>query len=357
MELHALGWNAGWKAALSQLDPVGRLVAGRVAREDRGSYVVYCERRAVRAGVSGGLRHRADARTDFPVVGDWVGLHAGGSADAARIEFILPRHSLIARKASGDSAAPQPIAANVDWLLICCGLDGDFNLRRIERYLTMAWACGVRPLVLLTKADQCDDAEARRQQVADLTPGLPVAVLSALSGQGVRELHDQLRGATATLVGSSGVGKSTLINTLLGGALLKTAAVRSHDQRGRHTTTFRQMFLLPRGGLIIDTPGMRELQAWAGEGDVDQSFNDIDKLAAGCRFRDCTHHGEPGCRVQAALQDGELEAGRWESYCKQLREARYLETREDPAALAAQRRKWKVIHKSARDWMRRKYDP
>ncbi|MFO0839541.1 MAG: ribosome small subunit-dependent GTPase A [Phycisphaerae bacterium] len=375
MNLEQMGWNT---ARAASFEPFARrnLVAARVARQDRDSYVIYAAGRAHRASVRGSLRHRAASANDLPVVGDWVAVHLEENRRTAVVEAVLDRSSTIARKSAGEAISPQPIAANVDRLLICCGLDGDFNLRRIERYLSVAFGCGVTPMVLLTKADLCGDLEGRVREVSFIAIGVPIVTLSLLDGArtddaqsgnntdgefaGARAGIEAVRsaiaaGETAALLGSSGVGKSTLINRLLGRDELRTGAVRAHDSRGRHTTTHRQLLLLPSGGVVIDTPGMRELQFWGAATDVESAFADIGELAEACRFRDCRHENEPGCAVLAAVHGGELDAERLSSFHKQRRELDYFDRRENPAAAAEHKARWKAIHKAGRQWMRRKY--
>lgn len=355
MNLETLGWTEALAASFAPLAAQG-LSPARVAREDRESYVVYTAGRAVRARVAGALRHRANSRIDFPAVGDWVGLamdaRAGGQAI---VHAVVPRRSMLLRRAAGN-IGEQLLAANVDTLFICTGLDHDYNLRRIERYLAFAYSGGVAPVVVLTKADLCTDLEERRIEVEAVAAGAPVVCLSTVAPRGLDEVRRLAPpGTTAALVGSSGVGKSSLINALLGRQALATRAVRQHDSRGRHTTTHRQMLLIPEGGLLIDTPGMRELALLADADDVDAGFDDIEALAADCRFRDCTHTGEPGCAVRAAVARGDLDPSRLESRSKLLRELAYLDRRDDPVAAAEERRRWKVIHKSAQEWMKQKY--
>jgi len=355
MNIETLGWNPRIEGEYSAHATPGTQPA-RVARQDRESYVIYGAGGARRAVVAGALRQRAAGAADFPVVGDWVAARSGEGDGRAVIQFILPRRTLIARKAAGRGADAQPLAANVDSVLICCGADRDFNLRRVERYLSLALASGAAPVILLTKADACDDLPAKLEALEEIAVGAPVLAVSALDGRGIAELRAAVRpGKSAVLLGSSGVGKSTLINALLAREEMQTGAVRAHDGRGRHTTTHRQMLLIPGGGLLIDTPGMRELQLPADGADVGAAFDDITQLAAACRFRDCTHASEPGCAVLAAVESGALDAGRLESYRKQNAELAYLESRGDPAAAAAQRAKWRAIHKAARKWMRDKY--
>lgn len=355
MNLETLGWTEALAASFAPLATQG-FSAARVAREDRESYIVYTGGRALRARVAGALRHRAGSRVDFPAVGDWVGLAADGGADgSAVIHAVLPRRSMLLRRAAGN-AGEQLLAANVDTLFICTGLDHDYNLRRIERYLAFAYSGGVAPVVVLTKADLCTNLDERQTEVEAVAAGAPVVFLSTVAPRGLDDIRRLAPpGTTATLVGSSGVGKSSLINALLERPELATAAVRRHDSRGRHTTTHRQMLLIPGGGLLIDTPGMRELALLADADDVDAGFDDIEALAANCRFRDCTHTREPGCAVRAAVARGALDPARLESRAKLLRELAYLDRRDDPIAAAEERRRWKIIHKSAQEWMRQKY--
>ncbi len=356
MNLHQLGWSDSLQRSFDALGDA-TLTPGRVAREDKGGYVIYGHDRAWRGTLSGAFRHAALTPDDLPAVGDWLALRPRTGADAAVIQALLPRTSCVRRTAAGGGTRAQVIAANVDYLVICTGLDRDFNPRRVERYLTLAYAAGTSPLVLLTKADACDCVEACVARMQAAAPGAPVIAISAVTGDGCAALRASLpAGVTAALVGSSGVGKSTLINALLGEERMATRAVRAHDGRGRHTTTHRQLLPLPGGGVLIDTPGMRELALSADDDALAATFSDIDGLAAACRFRDCTHAGEPGCAVLLAVRDGALEADRLESWRKQGRELRWLETRDDPRAVAAEKARWKSLHKAARKWMKEKYD-
>lgn len=355
MSLYQLGWNDDLQLEFNKLAENGALPA-RVAREDRESYLLLSNGGALRASVSGAFRYRAITRADFPAVGDWVVAHARPEESAATIHALIPRQSVISRLAAGTRAQEQILAANVDVLLICCGLDRDFNLRRIERYLTVARAGGVKPLVALTKADACADVPARISECRAVAGDAQVLAVSSVDDRGLPEIRARLTaGVTAALVGSSGVGKSSLVNVLLGEERLATGAVRLGDGRGRHTTTYRQMLTLADGGVLIDTPGMRELQVLADEEHLEASFGDIESLTARCRFADCAHESEPGCAVRAAIDSGALDPQRLASFRKLQRELRHMETRDDLAAQAADKARWKSIHKAAQKWHRQKY--
>lgn len=340
----------GRLAALAE-EQGGSAAVGRVLLQERGFYRVVSEAGEQMAEVSGRLRHGAKGAADFPAVGDFVWLEGGAAQGNAVIQGILPRRSVFVRRAAGSGCAEQVVAANIDTVFICMALNGDFNLRRLERYLAVAWDSGAVPVVVLTKADLCGDMARRLGEVRKAAAGAEVLTVSAVEPDGWRALLPYIgRGRTVALAGSSGVGKSTLINRLLGEERLVTGGLRS-DDRGRHTTTRRELFLLETGGMVIDTPGMRELGLWAVDSGVEQSFADIEALAAQCRFRNCSHTGEPGCAVRAALASGELSGERLQSYQKLCAESRYAGNTED--YLAEKKEKFKQIAKINRSARRK----
>ena len=343
--LRYLGWGPFEESFGPHAD--SGLIPGRVSVEHKGSYAVLTARAEIRAQISGRLRYDAVSRADLPAVGDWVALEQT-SASEGMIHVVLERRSKFVRNVAGERVEEQVVAANVDVAFLLAPIDAPVNLRRLERYVTMAWGGGTDPVIVLTKADLCEDVEAAVAAVGGVAIGLPIHPVDALTGAGVEPLRTYLdRHRTAAVLGSSGVGKSTLVNALLGTERQATRDVR-WDHKGRHTTTRRELIALPGGGLLIDTPGMREIQLWeAGEGLTD-AFEDIAELAAGCRFGDCNHESEPGCAVRAALHRGDLERGRWESYLKLQRELRYLETKRDARARSERKRRHRQLSKSVR---------
>lgn len=325
MQLDELGFDPFFKQQLTE----GDATVARIAAEHRGGYEAWSEVGAGPAQLSGRLaRDLGDEAT--PGVGDWVVLSSPPGPDTvAPIVRVLDRRTVFLRGAAGRSSQGQIVAANVDTVFVVCGLDGDYNLHRIERYLARVWASGAQPVVVLNKADLAPDVEARVAEVEGACMGVPVVATSALQSQGLDVVNARLgKGTTSAFVGSSGAGKSTLINRLAGEDLMATSEVRERDSRGRHTTTHRQLVLLPQGGLLLDTPGMRELQLPDEEG-LDQVFEEIYELAAHCRFRDCTHATEPGCAVQEAVADGELDVDRLEHFQRLQAEAQANELRQD----------------------------
>ncbi|UFJ40574.1 ribosome small subunit-dependent GTPase A [Brevibacillus humidisoli] len=343
MELRTLGWSHFFQQAFAPYQEQG-FVPGRVALEHQHLYRVYSEYGELLAEIAGKIRHMASGREDYPAVGDWVVLRARPEEQRATIQAILPRISKFSRKAAGRTLEEQIVAANVDTVFLVNALNHDFNLRRMERYLILAWESGANPVIVLSKADLCAEREQRLQEVNSIAFGVPVHLVSSVSGEGINELFAYAQeGQTVALLGSSGAGKSTLVNRLYGEEIQEVQEVRQKDDRGRHTTTHREMILLPGGGLLIDTPGMRELQLWDADEGFGDAFEDIEALAAECYFRDCSHHSEPRCAVNAAIEDGRLERSRLDSYRKLQRELAYLARKDDRKAQAAEREKWKKV--------------
>jgi ribosome biogenesis GTPase len=347
VNLESLGADAHVHRAFQSFSAQGMILA-RVAVSHRDQYRLLTQAGEVAGEPAGALWYRSADAASMPVVGDWVAARIVGPAQAI-VEAVLPRRSCFERRNPGKREDRQAIAANIDLVFLVCGLDGDFNLRRLERYLTLASESGVASVVVLNKADVCGDASAQQREAAAVSGANPVVALSALTDAGIEPLHAFLGpGRTVALLGSSGVGKSTIVNRLLGNEQFLTGAVRESDSRGRHTTTHRELAPLPAGGALIDTPGMRELQLWAGQGSVDEVFDEIATLAAQCRFGDCTHKLEPGCAVQLALINGAISKPRWESYRKLQGEARRHEALADAQIAQEQKRKLKQQMKAIR---------
>ena len=348
MTLEDLGWTARFAEAFAPHAGEG-VEPARVSLEHTHIYRVITPEAERLARVAGRLRHGASQRADFPAVGDWVVLEAGVAGSDARIRAVLPRATHFSRRAAGNPTEEQVVAANIDVVFLVSGLDHDFNPRRIERYLVTAWDSGAAPVIVLNKADLVGDPAAFVAQVEALAPGVPVIAVSAKRPETLETVRQHLgKGRTAALLGSSGVGKSSIANALIGEAILRTHEVRESDSRGRHTTTGRQLVMLPGGGILIDTPGMRELQLWESTETVAGAFSDIDALAAGCRFRDCRHATEPGCAVAAAAAAGTLPAARLESFRKLQGEQAHLAAQQDERARIEQKRAGKVGAKALR---------
>ncbi|HEX5072554.1 MAG TPA: ribosome small subunit-dependent GTPase A [Gemmatimonadaceae bacterium] len=359
--LASLGWDADWAAAFRAAGEVpGRpsgnvAVPGRVVAEHRERYSVSTADGEVSAVLAGRLRHDLGSREDLPAVGDWVGISRESGEGTAVVRFVVPRRSAFVRKSAGTVTEAQIVAANVDVALIATALPGDLSSRRLERYLTLAWESGTTPVVVLTKSDLSNDVRGAMSQAALAAPGVEIIAVSAVSGEGMDSLSRWLEpGATAVLLGSSGVGKSTLVNRLLGTNQLRTATVRSTG-KGRHTTTHRELVRLSNGALLIDTPGMRELQLWSADAGLGPTFADIEVFAARCRFRDCVHGHEPGCAVRDAVASGELASERLEHWHRLRRELAFLARKQDERANAEYRARIRGLMRGVRDHQRRKY--
>jgi ribosome biogenesis GTPase len=353
MSLHSLGWSDRLQHELQRARnerPESRLFPARVLIEHRGAFQVESDSGHCWAELTGKLRHEAVDKLALPTVGDWVLLGDGG-----RIEAVLPRTSAFVRKAAGPRSEPQIVAANIDHVFVVTSANADFNPRRIERYLAAIAASGAAPVLVINKADLCTDAGALVESLGSLAAGLPVANVSALERRGREQLDPYLLpGSTVALVGSSGVGKSTLVNWLLDSDAVETGAIREHDARGRHTTTRRELLAIAGGAALIDTPGMRELALWADDAESPGPFADIEALATQCRFLDCQHSGQPGCAIQAALERGELEAERLLHYAKLERE---LAWQRDRGGLASRQAVKQMGRARARALRQRKRDP
>ncbi len=322
-----LGWNIFFETQFQLFKEQG-LSAGRVLKEVRHLYTVHTREGILEGEVSGRFQFKATDKSDYPTVGDWVALRSLDTC--CIIENVLPRKSAFSRKGAGNVTREQVVAANIDHLCIVCGLDGgrNFNLRGIERYIAMTVEGGAAPVIILNKVDLCADREDILLQTKSISGDIPIHIVSALSGEGIEGLSVAFdAGSTIAFAGHSGVGKSSLINTLLNRETIKTGEVRESDLRGRHTTTHKELFFLEGGAMVIDTPGMRELQLWGNEESLEETFSDIHEAAKRCRYADCSHQNEPGCAVQQMLTDGSLDMGRYENYLDMRAELRFLESK------------------------------
>lgn len=348
--LETLGWREYFQKALEEAGQRDALVA-RVVEEWPGKYVLRGESGDWDGIPSGRLKNQAVSKAQLPCVGDWVWCSRPqtgvGGGQLSRVEGVLPRRTVIKRMIPGGDE--QVLASNVDFVFIVTSLNQDFNLRRLERYLSIAWESGASPVIVLNKADLCDDAEARVQEARTIAGETAVLVTSALAGEGLDPMCGALGpGVTGVFLGSSGVGKSTLVNQLRGEAVQATAEIREDDSKGRHTTTRRSLIRIPGQGMIIDTPGLREIQIRVDERSLSTTFDDVDRLAKGCRFPDCRHESEPGCAVKTALESGELTAERFASFLKLRQEVAAHQRLHDKRIAANTKRRWKSIQKSMR---------
>lgn len=352
MSLSSWGWNAFCEALWNECEKEDA-VAARVIAQQRKYWRVAGEMGECWAEAAGKLRLAADAGQNWPAVGDWVAVELRDRGSAALIHGVLPRRSQFVRKIAGKKVAEQVLAANVDIALLVSALDGDVNPRRVERYLTQCWESEAKPVIVLNKADICQTPREKIEAMEKVTMGLSVCAVSAKTGMGFDELEKYLaRGQTVVLLGSSGVGKSTIVNRLLGRAIQEVQEVRQSDSRGRHTTTAREMFALPGGALLLDTPGLRELQLWDADEGISHTFADIESLAGHCRFGNCRHDGEPGCAVRAAVGAGALDIARLANWRKLERELAFLNRKVDPEAHHNEKRRIKQLMRGVRQMYR-----
>jgi ribosome biogenesis GTPase len=342
--LENLGYSAEFSNAFENLS-LDDAVPGRVVWQSAYSYRIQCESGEIAAEPTGKVK-----AADLPAVGDWVAVRPQATGEMGTILAILPRKSAFSRNAAGKAVNEQVVATNIDNVLIVTDLDQDFNLRRIERYITLVYNSGAGPVVVLNKTDLSADVETAILQTQDVSPGVPVYALSAGEDQGIEQLVDHLgHGKTVAFLGSSGVGKSTIINRLLGEDRMEVGEVREADGKGRHTTTHRELVALPDGGAVIDTPGMREIQVWGDEDGLADAFPEIDELAAACHFRNCRHDSEGGCAVREALDSGGLNTARFDSYMKLRAEFESLDRRRSQQARMEEKREGKRFAKMVRE--------
>lgn len=348
--LESLGWRRFFAKQLD--DTPNDLIPARVTRRDINRYHLLSESGPLTGVLRGRARVDAGSKSALPTVGDWVLCSPADASDPTSvvIEQTLDRFSKFSRKEVLESTEEQVVAANVDSVFIVCGLDDNFNPARIERYLLLAWNGGANPVIVLSKADMCSNIDACLEQLAPIAMGTPIHVVSAINDEGLEVLSGYVsEGNTVALLGSSGVGKSTIINALLGYDRFSTGAVRDNDSKGRHTTTFREICMVENGGMLMDTPGMREIQLWSDDATLGASFEDVEALAAKCRFNDCSHESEPGCAVREAIQGGHLEASRLESLRKYQRELEHFAARQDAKLQAEKKQERKKFARTIRN--------
>jgi ribosome biogenesis GTPase / thiamine phosphate phosphatase len=355
MFLRELGWDEGFSHHFDEWANKPDVQPGRVFIEFNYIFRVYVAAGEIEAVLSGRMKHHAESRSELPAVGDWVAIRKRPDDERGTIVAVLPRRSRFSRRMAGQVTDEQVVAANVNVVFIVMALDADYSLRRLERYLILGRDSGAAPVVLLTKPDLADDLAARVAEVTAVAGDTPVHVLSPKFNEGIEQVaHYLTPGRTGALLGSSGVGKTTIINRLVGDDVRKTRSVRESDSKGRHTTSNRELVVLPNGGLLIDTPGMREIQLWDVGTAVRETFEDIDEVAAHCHFSDCRHRDEPRCAVKDAVEQGRLGADRLASYVKLQEELAYLARQQDERALIEHKRRSKILTKAANQHIKTK---
>ncbi|MCE9501973.1 MAG: ribosome small subunit-dependent GTPase A [Leptospira sp.] len=353
--LYSLGFNERLEAEANKYNKID-LLPGRVFSENKNYFNVMTEKGEIISELSGKFLFNTESKSDFPSVGDWVLISPYDNDRKGIIHILLPRKSWISRKNPGEKSEEQIICANIDLVLIVTGLDGNYNLRRIERYLAMARENRTEPVIILNKTDLCSDLEIKLEEVQSVAINTPIVCLNSLTLSGYERLKTFFTdGITAAFVGSSGAGKSTIINNLIESNEFKTREVRENDSRGRHTTTRRQMILLKSGGLVIDNPGLRELQLWDSESGLSDSFRDINDLSSNCYYKDCSHNSEPGCAVRIAIEDGDLDQNRLNNFQKMKRELSFLESRTDEKKKIDRKLKERKFQKKLRERLKDKY--
>lgn len=352
IKLIEYGWNktheANWEAIIENINKKN-CVPGRVTLEHKRMFRVVTAEGEWLSVCSGTFEHEAFERRDFPAVGDWVAVEKMPGEERGIIHAILPRTSLFSRKVAGSAITEQILAVNIDIVFLVMSMNKDFNARRLERYLVAAYDSGAVPVVVLTKKDMCENPSYYIEEAQNIALGSNVFAVSNLTGEGISALTRLLTDdKTAALLGSSGVGKSSLANVICGDKMMAVQDIREDDDMGRHTTTHRELITIPTGGVLIDTPGMREFQLWDNNESLDSSFKDVEEFSNSCKFNDCQHNNEPGCAIRQALDTGALSADRYGSYLKLKRELAFLERKMDRTAQSKERKKWKTITKSMR---------